>query len=790
MCLTTQNKTLSKVSGYSFWNFTSMMAIKFAYSSVVFIVFIYLTVASNELYDILGVHKSASSQEIKKAYKTLAREWHPDKNQDPSATDKFTKINEAYETLSDPQRRADYDNYGYTSAQEQQRNPHAHPGRGFHPFDDFFSGGFGSFRFGGRESVSMEKFLITLRQYESKMHPRSHQSPCFIYAFSDFCFDCMRIEPVVFKFMTELDAVGMCVGAVHLRRSPGLASHLRLHTAPYLLAVVSGRITYYKNSAISFHLLRDFVKKLFPAGTLTTITDDNFEEFVSGWKDNRVRAIFFSSKEEPSMRFLAPAFAHRDRIASGYVYTGSANVLKLLRQYNVNKHRETMLLWNEIPHQTLASISMQQLSRSTIDEVLASNRYLALPRLSSQSVFEELCPQEPKVKKRSLCVTLICKKSESHDEARISFREFAQNSPLGSERIRFTYLYEDTQQNFVKALTKGNQTRSQTILEVAILWRTDTRKLSYEFVPHGWSLDPQYSPQSRQQLEKRLTELLRGDALLPYRATVPEFYNEHMLGLMTRILYRLVDWYDRVYYYCTSYDGMTLLTALAAISFIGLLTLSMKKLAADEMEQLKKDKMARKAQKRPPSCSADNQTIHLYELRYDTFQNLVAEADTGLTVTLLVDEHSKTKLMRKFAEIMQPFSRYSALTFAFLQLEYYLDWYRHLLELTMDFKVTLENINNRNCIGSVLAINGYRKCYYIYHPKRARRWMRKEHGKNITKAVGFGDSDSDSASDGGTREENVLFEEELLAGLSIWMDRVFDGSVKKVRLPYWPEMSK
>ena len=69
--------------------------------------------------------------------------------------------------------------------------------------------------------------------------------------------------------------------------------------------------------------------------------------------------------------------------------------------------------------------------------------------------------------------------------------------------------------------------------------------------------------------------------------------------------------------------------------------------------------------------------------------------------------------------------------------------------------------------------------------------MRKQHGNSITKAVGFGNSDSDSSdSEGRAREENVMFEEELLQGLPIWMDRVFDGSVKKVRLNYWPEMSK
>ena len=58
-------------------------------------------------------------------------------------------------------------------------------------------------------------------------------------------------------------------------------------------------------------------------------------------------------------------------------------------------------------------------------------------------------------------------------------------------------------------------------------------------------------------------------------------------------------------------------------------------------------------------CSTpDNQTIHLYELRYETFDNLVKEADTGLTIVLLVDEDCKQQLLHKFAEIMQPYSRY------------------------------------------------------------------------------------------------------------------------------------
>ncbi|GFN76092.1 Dnaj-like protein subfamily c member 16 [Plakobranchus ocellatus] len=748
--------------------------------------------AADELYDVLGVSKTASSRDIKQAYKQLAKEWHPDKNKDPGATDKFTKINEAYETLSDPEKRSSYDRFGYTAAQEQRQRP---PPRGFHSFDEFFEGfgpfgGFGGF--GGRETASMEKFLVTLRHYETKLHPGSHQNPCFVYTYSDFCFNCMRIEPVIFKFMTDLENIGVCVVAVHLRRSPGLASYLRIHSAPSLLAVVSGRITSFKGTHISFEGLKDFMKSLFPSDTLQRITDSNVDSFLQGWQDNRVRAIFFSSKSQPSLRFMAPAFYNRDRIACGYVHTTSPEAQGIVRRFGINKHRESLLMWNEVTDSTLASTVMQQLSRATIDEMMSNNKYLALPRLSSQKVFDELCPLQPKLKKPRLCVALVTKKGEEHEGARTTFRTFASLSSIQPDRVKFAYIYEDVQQNFIKALTKGNETRSKLVVEVVILTRQDQRKLSYEFLDKGWGLDPAVVPESRKRLEQRLHQILTGDSLLPFRAVVPEFYNEHMLSLFTRILYKLGDWYDRIFYFCTSYDGMTLLTALAAIAFIGTVTYSMNKLAVAEREELRKKKMAtRKWQQRPRSCSPDNQTIHLYELRYETFQNLVSEADTGLTITLLVDENSKEKLMRKFAEIMQPFTRYSALTFAFLQLEYYLDWYRHLLEVSMDFKVTLDSINNRNCIGSVLALNGYRKYYYIYHPKRARRWMRKEHGQNITKAVGFGDSDSDSSGgEGRAREEDVLFEDELLNGLSLWMDRVFDGSVKKVRLGYWPEMSK
>ncbi|KAF9580891.1 hypothetical protein BGW38_002278, partial [Lunasporangiospora selenospora] len=64
-------------------------------------------------YSLLGVKKTASQAEIKKAYYGLAKQYHPDTNKDPAAREKFVQIQEAYEILSDEQKKAQYDEFGH-----------------------------------------------------------------------------------------------------------------------------------------------------------------------------------------------------------------------------------------------------------------------------------------------------------------------------------------------------------------------------------------------------------------------------------------------------------------------------------------------------------------------------------------------------------------------------------------------------------------------------------------------------------------------------------------------------
>jgi molecular chaperone DnaJ len=99
--------------------------------------------AVGDLYELLGVERGASEAEIKKAYRKLAQRWHPDVNQEPEAHERFKQINEAYQILSDPERRQRYDLFGTAGAEGA-------PGQGFGGFADIFDAFFGGQAGGAR----------------------------------------------------------------------------------------------------------------------------------------------------------------------------------------------------------------------------------------------------------------------------------------------------------------------------------------------------------------------------------------------------------------------------------------------------------------------------------------------------------------------------------------------------------------------------------------------------------------------------------------------------------------
>ena len=105
--------------------------------------------AQRDYYEVLGVQRGASADELKTAFRKLAREYHPDVNKSPDAEEKFKEINEAYAVLSDDEKRSVYDRYGKEGLNGMGGMPNYSTVDFSDIFEDLFNFGFGGSR-GGR----------------------------------------------------------------------------------------------------------------------------------------------------------------------------------------------------------------------------------------------------------------------------------------------------------------------------------------------------------------------------------------------------------------------------------------------------------------------------------------------------------------------------------------------------------------------------------------------------------------------------------------------------------------
>ncbi|RXM33334.1 DnaJ-like subfamily C member 16 [Acipenser ruthenus] len=157
-------------------------------------------------YTVLGVGKSATQAEVKKVYKKLAREWHPDKNKSPGAEDMFIKITKSYELLSNEEKRANYDRYGETAGNQgyaQQRQQFQHFHDSFYFDESFFPYQFNK----GSRDFADTKYMLHFSQYMNDIVPDSFKKPYLIKITSDWCFSCIHIEPVWKEVVQELEAL-------------------------------------------------------------------------------------------------------------------------------------------------------------------------------------------------------------------------------------------------------------------------------------------------------------------------------------------------------------------------------------------------------------------------------------------------------------------------------------------------------------------------------------------------------------------------------------------------------
>ena len=176
-----------------------------------------------DYYEVLGVSKDATTDEIKIAYRKLARKYHPDVNKtDPNAKDKFIEVQEAYEVLSDPDKRRNYDQYGFSGVDIDMSDffRGGIPGidellksifGGFSPFGDFGFGSFGS-RARGRRAPRREvgqdlEEHITIT-FEEAMFGVKKDIPIQRYTPCDACEGTGAEDPSSVKICPQCEGTG------------------------------------------------------------------------------------------------------------------------------------------------------------------------------------------------------------------------------------------------------------------------------------------------------------------------------------------------------------------------------------------------------------------------------------------------------------------------------------------------------------------------------------------------------------------------------------------------------
>ena len=123
-----------------------------------------------DYYEVLGVERGASAAEVKKAYRRLAMKHHPDRNQDNAgAEDLFKEAKEAYEVLTDENKRARYDRYGHAGVDHSPGGSGFGGGGGADAFSDIFGDVFGDIFGGGRRGGGPQVFRGADLGYELKL---------------------------------------------------------------------------------------------------------------------------------------------------------------------------------------------------------------------------------------------------------------------------------------------------------------------------------------------------------------------------------------------------------------------------------------------------------------------------------------------------------------------------------------------------------------------------------------------------------------------------------------------
>lgn len=760
-------------------------------------------------YKILGVGRSASQAEIKRAYKTLAKEWHPDKNKDPKAEDMFIKVSKSYEILSNEERRSNFDRYGQMDENQPFGQSQHHGFRSFHNsfyFDESF------FHFPRSRDFADSKYLLHHAQFNSDVLPDSHKRPYLIKVTSEWCFACIHIEPVWKETVQELEPLGVGIGIVDLGYERRLASQLGAHRAPSIIGLVNGRVTFFHQAVVREHL-RQFIEDLLPQKLVEKITDNNYLAFLDSWRaENKPSVLLFDQVPVIPFLYKLTAFAFRDYVRFGYVDQGDTHNTRLLRQFNINTYAPTMLLFKEDTEKPLDIIQARGMKRQIMDEFVSNNKFLQVPRLVNQQLFDELCPVKQFHRRRKYCVLLITGEDQAFLPGNKAFLDFA--SVNKKDVLRFAYVYQRQQQPLCQALLHNQAALSPQV--VILERRSHAGKVLYRSVSGGWN----GSEEDKYRLHEQLELLQKDPTYLTSDATLPELNNEMAPIFIIQWMNAAYDYILQIYddlLYSNWREMMPILSLIFSALFILFGTVIIQAFSEPGESKPRKPKPKEPPQPEDDASSRASTSsrppkkdfVEVTELTDITYiSNLVKLRPGHINVVLVLTNASKNALLRKFAKEVFSFSGTQTLHFSFLNADKHRHWMPSLLRSSSGSEGYVdEDEESPDYSGHVLALNGYKKYFCLFRPvftgddpndsssetsfsSDSRRKSRsRSRSSSHSRSRSHSREDGPGSRRGSSRATSIEVHHKL-DRLGLWMERLMEGTLPRLQVPAWPSLDE
>ncbi|XP_061760807.1 dnaJ homolog subfamily C member 16-like [Nerophis ophidion] len=749
-------------------------------------------------YITLGVTRSASQAEIKKVYKRLAKEWHPDKNKNPGAEDMFIRITKSYELLSSEDKRANYDRYGQTDdTQPYGRSNHRHNNFNFE--ESFFNFPFNS---RNQREFSDDKYLLHFNQYVGDVVPDSFRRPYLIKITSDWCFNCIHIEPVWKEVVQEMETLGVGIGVVDVGYERRLANHLGAHRTPSILGVINGKVTFFHYAVAKEHL-RQFVEDLLPQRLVEWVSDKNDQQFLNSWHQlNKPHVLLFDQMSVVPLLYKLTAFAYKDYLQFGYVDQGLSETANLQIQFNINTYAPTMLVFKENTDKPADIVQTKGMKKQIIDEFMSNNKFLLAPRLVNQKLFDELCPVKQFHRRRKYCVLLITGDDESFSLGNRAFLSFASSN--AKEVVRFAYVYQHVQQPLCNALMTSKDNTQPP--QVVILERRNAAGKVFFKPVSTWN----GSEEDKQRLVEELERLQKDPSILIHDALLPELNNEFASIFIIQWIYAFYDYLSEVMddiLHNNWREMMPLLSLIFSALFILFGTVVIQAFSDSSDDKRPKAKDGPKtenvspgnATSRPPKKSF----VEVTELTDITYiSNLVRLRPGHMNIVLVLTDASKNILLSKFAKEVYSFTGSLTLHFSFLNTDKHGEWMSTLLESVQD-GVQIDageddggGNQKMDYTGYVLALNGNRKYFCIFKPvytgEDPANKALEDNGttSSVRRARSASRDDHPTRKSARSRSTPTLQIHHKLDGLGLWMERLMEGTLPRCYIPAWPGLDK